>query len=430
MCNSITMLKVAPYTSMKRFIYTLIFILAAWSASAQWRPQPYKMQFSGVKPDSLLILPKLSYTGLLLEDGAIRYSGGVAQLYKSPSWFEFIYSGGTYSNPSWLTGLAWSKLSGTPTTLAGYGIADAIQNQNASAQAANAWISGDYKSSSGLVLDNGTTSASYTVGAGFSVFGTATSHPIVFQTGGTDRGRFAPSGNLLINTSIDDVGVIQANGSAKMFSSAMDNTLFLGLSSAHPELIATDAGVTAFKPLGVKSLSTLISDNFGVLPAHESGYPLIVNGVVKSFGGFRATDGIIIGQMSVNDITSGILEMGTVSNHDLTVLTDGLERIRVLKTGETGFGESAPTATLHVKGISASTGAALIIQNSASATVLQVANNGEVIVNGVKYVNGAGSPEGVVTAPAGSVYTNKSGGAGTTLYIKESGSGNTGWVAK
>lgn len=31
---------------------------------------------------------------------------------------------GSYSNPSWITSLAWSKISGTPTTLAGYGITD------------------------------------------------------------------------------------------------------------------------------------------------------------------------------------------------------------------------------------------------------------------------------------------------------------------
>lgn len=43
---------------------------------------------------------------------------------------------------------------------------------------------------------------------------------------------------------------------------------------------------------------------------------------------------------------------------------------------------------------------------------------------------GAGSPEGVVTANPGSMYSNENGGAGTTLYVKESGSGNTGWVGK
>jgi len=44
--------------------------------------------------------------------------------------------------------------------------------------------------------------------------------------------------------------------------------------------------------------------------------------------------------------------------------------------------------------------------------------------------SGTGSPNGVVTAGIGSIYTRTDGGASTTLYIKESGSGNTGWVAK
>jgi len=43
---------------------------------------------------------------------------------------------------------------------------------------------------------------------------------------------------------------------------------------------------------------------------------------------------------------------------------------------------------------------------------------------------GAGSPEGAVTAPIGSVYYRTDGSTSTTLYIKTSGSGNTGWTAK
>jgi hypothetical protein len=43
---------------------------------------------------------------------------------------------------------------------------------------------------------------------------------------------------------------------------------------------------------------------------------------------------------------------------------------------------------------------------------------------------GTGTPEGVVTAPIGSLYLNVSGGVSTTLYVKTSGAGNTGWTAK
>lgn len=43
---------------------------------------------------------------------------------------------------------------------------------------------------------------------------------------------------------------------------------------------------------------------------------------------------------------------------------------------------------------------------------------------------GSGSPEGVVTAPVGAIYHRTNGSAGTSNYFKESGTGNTGWVAK
>jgi hypothetical protein len=43
---------------------------------------------------------------------------------------------------------------------------------------------------------------------------------------------------------------------------------------------------------------------------------------------------------------------------------------------------------------------------------------------------GAGSPEGSISAPVGSLWTRTDGGASTTLYVKQSGTGNTGWVAK
>jgi hypothetical protein len=50
--------------------------------------------------------------------------------------------------------------------------------------------------------------------------------------------------------------------------------------------------------------------------------------------------------------------------------------------------------------------------------------------NGVMRLTGTGTPEGAVTAPVGSTYHRSDGGAGTSFYVKESGSSNTGWVAK
>lgn len=43
---------------------------------------------------------------------------------------------------------------------------------------------------------------------------------------------------------------------------------------------------------------------------------------------------------------------------------------------------------------------------------------------------GYGTPESVVAAPVGATYMRLDGGASTTLYVKTSGTGNTGWTAK
>ena len=51
-------------------------------------------------------------------------------------------------------------------------------------------------------------------------------------------------------------------------------------------------------------------------------------------------------------------------------------------------------------------------------------------LSGPTWTTGSGTPEGAVTAPVGSLYTRTDGGASTTLYVKESGTGNTGWSAK
>jgi hypothetical protein len=44
--------------------------------------------------------------------------------------------------------------------------------------------------------------------------------------------------------------------------------------------------------------------------------------------------------------------------------------------------------------------------------------------------SGTATPEGAVTAPKGSIFLRTDGGGSTTFYVKESGAGNTGWVAK
>lgn len=63
------------------------------------------------------------------------------------------------------------------------------------------------------------------------------------------------------------------------------------------------------------------------------------------------------------------------------------------------------------------------ISVGAAATTLTLAS-------GVTVRSGTGSPEGVVTASVSAHFHRTDGGAITSLYVKETGTGNTGWVAK
>ena len=49
-------------------------------------------------------------------------------------------------------------------------------------------------------------------------------------------------------------------------------------------------------------------------------------------------------------------------------------------------------------------------------------------VNKRSLIVGAGLPEGVVTAEVGQEYMNTTGTASAIKYIKQTGTGNTGWV--
>ena len=99
---------------------------------------------------------------------------------------------------------------------------------------------------------------------------------------------------------------------------------------------------------------------------------------------------------------NGVSAVGTRSDHALTICTNDTTRITVMDGG------------------------GRVVINAGGPDAGLAFNS----VDGPRDMSGAGSPEGVVTAPKGSTWRRTDGGAGTTFWVKESGSGNTGWVAK
>lgn len=62
------------------------------------------------------------YSGSLVLTGSLTVSGSINL---NNSLVGDVRTSQSYSNPTWITSLAWTKITSTPTTLAGYGIVDA-----------------------------------------------------------------------------------------------------------------------------------------------------------------------------------------------------------------------------------------------------------------------------------------------------------------
>lgn len=132
---------------------------------------------------------------------------------------------------------------------------------------------------------------------------------------------------------------------------------------------------------------------------------------------------------------AGVSEIFKVENNIARLSGDGLSDVRI---------EVSTTATRQpqIRVVNASHSGMMQVSSSGAFGLFSTTHNRYLVridLAGVQYhhytatvfdTSGTGSPEGVVSAAAGSTYRNLSGGAGSTFYVKESGVGATGWVAK
>ncbi|MEE4566823.1 pyocin knob domain-containing protein [Paenibacillus polymyxa] len=124
---------------------------------------------------------------------------------------------------------------------------------------------------------------------------------------------------------------------------------------------------------------------------------------------------------------------GGVIPRDVTIA--GVEKALVLKQSSGSKAMRLQVATdgsLYFQKANINTGAA-------ESSLVWIGTDGNIFWQGgdmnslkassANLFSGNGSPEGAVSAPVGSLYRRLDGYAGETLYIKESGTGNTGWRA-
>jgi len=170
--------------------------------------------------------------------------------------------------------------------------------------------------------------------------------------------------------------------------------------------------------------------------------------------------GAIDWQTTANTLTIGTFKNGISTARALSIVTDGVERIGITSSGTTFFNQSVRTSSgsafywLSRSTIRSPSDGVITFANAAetdfgriqlggaSSSFPAIKRNGATVESRLADDSafaatqslydrfGSGTPESAVTAPVGAVYHRTDGGAGTSFYVKESGTGNTGWVAK
>lgn len=188
-------------------------------------------------------------------------------------------------------------------------------------------------------------------------------------------------------------------------------------------LVANTTGAANFAG-GSLSLYSCSTGSFNVSIGYKAGYfstqgsynTIVGARALESITGASSSSNVAIGFNAGNNMTagSGNIIIGTaaqvpdpVGSYQLSIgnliFGTGLDAINsYVSSGNIGIGIKVPTAKLDVDGA----------------------------IRGLYQRYGSGSPEGLVAAPVGARYSRTDGGAGTSLYVKESGGTTTlGWVA-
>ncbi len=289
-----------------------------------------------------------------------------------------IFTSGSYTNPSWIISLPWSKITSTPTTLSGYGITDAVP------AARTITINGvtyDLSANRSWTVSGGGGGGSSTIDWD-SIFNTPTTiagYGITdFNSLGDARWSLLAHSHTFASltskpTTISGYGITDFNslGDARWSLLAHDHT-FASLTSK-PTTIA-GYGITDFNSLGDARWELLANKALDFTTLNNTLYP-----TTQAVANYLAAQGYLT-SIATNSITDAMLAQmaglsvkGRASNStgnaaDITAGTDH----HVLRRN----GTSIAFGTLNAAAFNASYSNGYIASTDASGNVTWIANSG------------------------------------------------------
>ena len=171
-----------------------------------------------------------------------------------------VYTSGSYSDPSWITGLSWSKISSTPTTLSGYGITDGLTSSTAASTYApinsptfTGTVSGITKSMVNLGNVENTALSTWAGSSNITTLGTVSTgtwsaDTIAINKGGTGQTTAMAAATALLPSQTSNSGKYLTNDGAGTLSwatvSGYSAPTLGSTSIASGETVTTIAGLT------------------------------------------------------------------------------------------------------------------------------------------------------------------------------------------
>lgn len=241
--------------------------------------------------------------------------------------------------------------------------------------------------------------------------------------------KYQDSGTMSGLIAADSRGILNLHGCTDLEVAGVVSTgtkVLLG--APHGAITVQDAGTARVKIRNV----TLVADSAGL--NQRMLYMFSADGVLENvqiISKRSSVDGVGIAQVvgdrfTVRNLTcieTGSAGVGLIVGDIANTLTsadaqvDGVRMTGILR-GVDVWGPTNASVRFNRGGIA-----------SSAEQVKRQTGTGQVDVYRDNVLTVAGTPESAVTAPVGTVAQRSDGAAGTALYIKESGTGNTGWAA-